>query len=87
MKTGNCEAVNASGFPVALELNKTQSPVSKLTERHVVFCLHMDKHSTRCNVPGTNSIVSSGAVNTKPVTSSNDCCEVLQSRKEQKCEM
>lgn len=78
----NWEDSNASGLCVALELKRTQSPVSKLTDRQDALCLQKDKHSTKCKVLGTSEIVSSGALKTNPVTSSNDCWDGEQSAKE-----
>ena len=70
MKTGNWDGVNASGFSMAEELNKTHNPVSKLTDLHVSFVRHQSKHSVRCSIPGNIVTVSDGAVNTYPVINS-----------------
>lgn len=64
VNTGNWETANDAGLSVALDVKRTQSPVSKLTDWHVAFLLQWFRHSVSCRVPGLSSIVSDGALYT-----------------------
>ena len=58
------------GYCCAEEEKRTQRPVSKFADRHVELARQRSIQSVSMRVPGLESRMSSGAVNTLPVTSS-----------------
>ena len=58
------------GYCWAEEEKRTHRPVSKFADRHVELARQRSMQSVSMRVPGLESRMSSGAVNTFPVTSS-----------------